>query len=41
MAVKCQDGDYILKTVRPADKRDMSGKDFLAGHPWLIGKIFE
>jgi len=41
MAVKCQDGIYILKTVRPAAKRDMSGKDFLAGHPWLIGKIFE
>ncbi len=40
LAVKCKTGFYIVNELRPAGKKTMPSRDFLAGHKNVIGKIF-
>lgn len=41
LAVKCGIGFYVVNELRPAGKKTMLSKDFLAGHKTIVGKIFE
>ncbi|MEO7617769.1 MAG: hypothetical protein ABIS59_02915, partial [Candidatus Saccharibacteria bacterium] len=33
LAVYCGQGSIIINHLKPAGKREMTGKEFLAGHP--------
>jgi methionyl-tRNA formyltransferase len=41
LAVNSTPGSLVLLEVQPAGKKEMSGKDFLAGHREVIGKVLE
>lgn len=40
MAVKAGEGFYVIETIKPEGKKEMSASDFLKGNKHLLGKIF-
>jgi len=41
MAVKCGQGFYVIKQIKPAGKQTMPSEDFLRGNNWILNQILK